>query len=175
MSKCILLLPIMVFILSACEKTKDPGIEIPKTVDQALIRTVWNTTSEKYQYKNSDGSIAYESNKVYEDFRNKSIQYNFRPNEATPDDHKITRLNKFTNKTTYGSWELLRENKKDYVLLKWDGGIVDKYEVTSFSDKTMSWFIVSTTGTDLRYTQDGQAHTAASREGYIELHCPCRD
>lgn len=175
MSKRILLLPIMVFILSACEKTKDPGIDIPKTIDQTIIGTVWNTTSEKYQYKSVDGSIAYESNKVYEDPRNKSIQYNFKPNEATPDDHRVTRLNKFTNKTTKGSWELFRENKKDFVSIKWDSGITDKYEITSFTDKTMSWFIVSTTAADLKYEQNGETYTAASREGYIELHCPCRD
>ncbi|MEH6307429.1 hypothetical protein RYH73_17400 [Olivibacter sp. CPCC 100613] len=174
MSKRILLLPLVLFILS-CDKTKDPGVEIPKTVDQALIRTVWNTVSSKYEYKASDGTIVYETSGVYEDFRNKSIQYNFRPNEATPDDHRVTRLNKFTNVTTWGNWDISRENKKDYVNITWDSGKVDKYEVTAFTDKTMSWFIVSTNSSDLNYTENGETKAAASREGTIELHCPCRD
>ncbi|MDM8176763.1 MULTISPECIES: hypothetical protein [Olivibacter] len=174
MSKRILLLPLVLFILS-CDKTEDPGVEIPKTIDQTLIRTVWNTVSEKYEYKASDGTTVYQSSKVYEDFRNKSIQYNFRPNEATPDDHRVTRLDKFTNKLTSGAWNISREDKKDYVNITWDSGKLDKYEVTAFTEKTMSWSIVSTDNSDIQYKENGETKTAASRQGSIELHCPCRD
>ncbi|WP_134091919.1 hypothetical protein [Olivibacter sp. XZL3] len=174
MSRRILLLPLLLFMLS-CDKTEDPGVEIPSTIDQTLIRTVWNTVSEKYEYKTGEGSTDYESFTEYEDFRNKSIQYNFRPNEATPDDHRVTRLNKFTNETVWGTWDIARENKKDYVIITWDSGKVDKFEVTAFTEKTMSWFIVSTDNADVQYEENGETKTAASREGTIELHCPCRD
>jgi|GEM_PF-1202555 len=171
MKKQILLLSVIVFILSACDKVKDPGVDIPKPIDQALISTVWNTISEKYEYKDSSGNTAHESNTVYENPNSKSIQYQFNK------EHGVSRLDKFTNKKIFGKYEIIRENKKDYVLITWDGRSteIEKYEVTTYTNTTMSWYNVSTLEKDLRYTENGQQQRAASRDAYIELHCPCRD
>ncbi|MFC6099785.1 hypothetical protein [Olivibacter domesticus] len=170
MSKRILLLPIMVLILSACEKTKDPGIEIPKPIDKAIVSTLWNTVTENYLYKNSDGSVAYEQKTVYDEPKKTTIQYKFQ------EDHRVWRIDKVDHTPSYyGSWELIRENKKDFVVITWGANKIDKYEVTSYTNTIMNWHIVDTKGSDLQYTKDGQVYTASSREGTIELHCPCRD
>lgn len=169
MSKRILLLPIMVFILSACEKTKDPGVDIPKPIDKAIISTLWNTASEKYQYKNADGSVVHEESITYPDPNKKTIQYKFQ------EDHRVWRIDKIKSISIYGNWEIIRENKKDYVNITWQTGKKEKYEVVSYTNTIINWHIVDTEGDNLQYVKDGQSYTAASRDGLIELHCPCRD
>lgn len=169
MSKRILLLSVLSLLLSACEKTKDPGIDIPKPIDIAIISTYWNTLSVNYKYKNADGSTAYEDLNTYDDPMKRGVHYKF------TEDLKVTRTNDLDKSTTIGTYQLVRENKKDYLIITWRPDVISKYEITAYTNKTMSWYIVKTEGSDLKYTKDGQQYTAASREGYIELHCPCAD
>jgi len=169
MSKRILLLPLVVLILNACEKTKDPGIEIPKPIDVAIISTYWNTLSVNYQYKAADGTLLYENTKTYPDPMVNSVHYRF------SEDLRVTRTTDADKSTTMGTYAITRENKKDYLTITWRPDVISKYEITAYTNKTMSWHIVKTEGEDLKYTKDGVQYTAASREGYIELHCPCKD
>lgn len=170
MKKQILLLSLIILTLGSCDKVKDPGVDIPVPIDEAIISTLWNTVSAKYQYRDDADKVVRVIDNKYPDPNKQTIQYKFQDNK------KVIKTDKVKNtQSIEGSWEIVRENKKDYVIITWNKGPVEKYEVTSYTNTLMYWHIVDTEGENLKYTKDGQTYIAAKRIGDIELHCPCRD
>ncbi|QNL52052.1 hypothetical protein H8S90_11010 [Olivibacter sp. SDN3] len=166
----IFLLPLFVFVLTACDKTDDPEVDIPETIDQTIVRTMWLTTSETFSYKDTNGATVLDSSQTYNNPSASGIHYNFKH----PADHQVTRTNTITNARSQGDWDILRENKKDHIVVTWESGEIDKYEVVHFTKSEMTLQLISTEGSNLKYNKDGETRTAARREGIIELLCPCR-
>jgi len=165
MKKHVLFLSLTLIIFTACDKVKDPGIEVPKPIDEALISTYWNIISEKYDLLDEQGQIIQQYQRDYDK------KYEF------TSDHTFKRT---ASDGTWrnGTYSITREDKKDYLNLfleprnGWPADTL-KYEVTAYTDKTMSWYGVRE---NMPYTDaNGEEKTAPIRHGYLELHCPCRD
>ena len=146
------LLFIVVCLSVSCKKDKKEY----KPLDQTLISTTWLTTSEKYVYYNESILPLFEQNNPV------GMRYVF--NETS----KTARVTDLNGNVVNKSYSLFRVNGKNFINITL-GENTETYQITSYTDKTMSWRQEKT-----NQTYEG-GKVAAKSLATIEFHCPCRD
>ena len=139
------------FISISCKKDNSDR----KPLDEALISTTWLTTAEKHTYYNE--SIT----PLLEEERPVGVRYVFN------DETKTVSITKGGN-VTKNNYSLFQINGKDFLNIVTASG-TDTYQITDYTNKTMSW---RQEKTNQVY---GDGKVAAKALVTIDFHCPCRD
>lgn len=145
---------LLILFSSACKKDE----KTPKPFDEALISTTWLTTGEKYEYFDASGT------KVFEQTQTPGVKYVFRDSTKTV---TITDLAGNRVKKTYA---LSNINGKIYLTLN-SNAAIDTFEITEYTDKTMSWHQEKSN----QQYEDNGTKVAAKKVVSMNFHCPCRD
>jgi hypothetical protein len=156
MKKIIILAMAVFTVISACKKEKK---EQTKVFDDALISTTWLTVSEKHEYY--DGSNV----KIFEETMSPGVKYVF------IDSTRKVNVTFLDGLRIIKDYSISHTNGKNLLTIT-SNTATDTYEVTAYTNKTMSW---TEEKLDQTY-QDGDGEKVAAKKVIsMDFHCPCRE